>query len=414
VRALVEAVFPRRLGRSFRWLVTSSWTSNIGDGIALAAGPLLVASQTDSPFLVALAAMLQSLPWLLFGLWAGALADRLDRRRMVMIANGLRAAVIVALCAIIVTDVVNVVLVLAVILALGVAEVFADSASQTLLPMVTPKEDLAVGQARLMAGFVTANQLAGPPVGAFLFAAGMAWPFAVQAVTAVLAIVLISRISVSQAAVRETRTHIRQDISEGLRWVWRTPAVRTLMLTILTFNVAYAAPMGVLVLYATERLGMSTLQFGMLTTATAVGGLLSTAFFDRLQKRVPFATLMRVVLTCEVIWHLALALNTTVWGAFVAMFGFGVYAFVWGAISNAVRQRATPLDLQGRVGSLNMVSVFGGVLLGNALGGFIAEQWGLAAPFWFGFVGSGITLILIWKSLGSIAHADSGETDSGE
>lgn len=409
MRALIEAVFPRRLGRSFRWLVTSSWTSNIGDGIAVAAGPLLVASQTDSPFLVALAAMLQSLPWLLFGLWAGALADRLDRRRMVMIANGLRAAVIVALCAIIVTDVVNVVLVLAVMLALGVAEVFADSASQTLLPMVTPKEDLAIGQARLMAGFVAANQLAGPPIGAFLFAAGMAWPFAVQAITAVLAIVLISRISVSQSAVRETRTHIRQDISEGLRWVWRTPAVRTLMLTILTFNITYAAPMGVLVLYATEHLGMSTLQFGMLTTATAVGGLLSTAFFDRLQKRVPFATLMRVVLTCEVIWHLALALNTTVWGAFVAMFGFGVYAFVWGAISNAVRQRATPLDLQGRVGSLNMVSVFGGVLVGNALGGFIAEQWGLAAPFWFGFVGAGITLILIWKSLGSIAHADSGE-----
>ena len=407
--ALVEAVFPRRLGRSFRWLVTSSWTSNIGDGIALAAGPLLVASQTDSAFLVALAAMLQRLPWLLFGLWAGALADRLDRRRMVMVANGLRAAVIVALCAFIVTDVVNVVLVLAVMLALGVAEVFADSASQTLLPMVTPKEDLAIGQARLMAGFVTANQLAGPPIGAFLFAAGMAWPFVVQAITATLAIILISRISVTRGAVRETRTHIRQDITEGLRWVWRTPAVRTLMLTILTFNITYAAPMGVLVLYATEHLGMSTLQFGMLTTATAVGGLLSTAFFDRLQKRVPFATLMRVVLTCEVVWHLALALNTTVWGAFVAMFGFGVYAFVWGAISNAVRQRATPLDLQGRVGSLNMVSVFGGILLGNAIGGFIAEQWGLAAPFWFGFVGAGITLILIWKSLGSIAHADSGE-----
>jgi predicted MFS family arabinose efflux permease len=82
---------------------------------------------------------------------------------------------------------------------------------------------------------------------------------------------------------------------------------------------------------------------------------------------------------------------------------------VWGSISNAVRQRATPLDLQGRVGSLNMVSVYGGILLGNAIGGFIAEQWGLTAPFWFGFAGAGITLILIWKSLGSIAHADSGE-----
>lgn len=402
---LVEAVFPRRLGRSFRWLVTSSWTSNIGDGIALAAGPLLVASQTDSAFLVALAALLQRLPWLLLGLWAGALADRLDRRRMVMVANGLRVAVIAALCTFIVTDVVNVVLVLAVMFALGVAEVFADAASQTLLPMVTPKADLAIGQARLMAGFVTANQLAGPPLGAFLFAAGTAWPFAVQAVTATLAILLVSRIAVTRVPVRETRTHIRQDIAEGLRWVWRTPAVRTLMLTILTFNVTYAAPMGVLVLYATEHLGMTTPQFGLLTTATAVGGLLSTVVFDRLQKRVAFATLMRVVLTCEVLWHLALALNTTAWGAFVAMFCFGVYAFVWGAISNAVRQRATPLELQGRVGSLNMVSVFGGIVLGNALGGFIAEHWGLTAPFWFGFVGAGITLALIWKALGTIAHA---------
>lgn len=402
---LVEAVFPRRLGRSFRWLVGSSWTSNIGDGIALAAGPLLVASQTDSAFLVALAAMLQRLPWLLFGLWAGALADRLNRRRMVMVANGLRVAVIAALCTFIVTDVVNVFLVLAVMFALGVAEVFADSASQTLLPMVIPKADLAIGQARLMAGFVTANQLAGPPIGAFLFAAGMAWPFAVQAVTASLAILLVSRVAVTRVPPRETRTHIRQDIAEGLRWVWRTPAVRTLMLTILTFNVTYAAPMGVLVLYATEHLGMTTPQFGLLTTAMAVGGLLSTVVFDKLQKRVALATLMRVVLTCEVLWHLVLALNTTAWGAFVAMFCFGVYSFVWGAISNAVRQRATPIELQGRVGSLNMVSVFGGIVLGNALGGFIAEHWGLTAPFWFGFVGAGITLVLIWKALGTIAHA---------
>ncbi|WP_275005791.1 MFS transporter [Promicromonospora iranensis] len=407
--ALLEAVFPRRLGRSFRWLVTSSWTSNIGDGIALAAGPLLVASQTDSAFLVALAAMLQRLPWLVFGLWAGALADRLDRRRMVMVANGLRAAVIVALCVFIVTGTAGIVVVLVVMLVLGVAEVFVDSASQTLLPMVTPKEDLAIGQARLMAGFVTANQLAGPPLGAFLFAAGAAWPFVAQAVTAALAILLVSRIVVTPVPPRATRTHIRQDISEGLRWVWRNPAVRTLMLTILTFNVTYAAPMGVFVLYATEHLGMSTLQFGLLTTASAVGGLFSTLIFDKLQRRVPFATLMRVVLTCEVLWHLALAVNTTHWGALVAMFAFGAYAFIWGAISNAVRQRATPIELQGRVSSLNMVSIFGGILLGNAIGGLIAEQWGLAAPFWFGFVGAGITLVLIWRSLGSIAHAGSTE-----
>lgn len=403
----VEAVFPQRMGRSFRWLVGSSWVSNIGDGIAMAAGPLLVASQTSSPFLVALAALLNKLPWLLFGLWAGAIADRVDRRRLVIVANALRVLVIVALGAFIVTDVVNITLVLAVMLALGVAEVFADTTSQTLMPMLVPKRDLAIGHARLQAGFLTANQLAGPPLGALLFAAGTVWPFLVQAVTVSLAIVLVARVVTPPGPVREdVGTHIRQDIADGLRWVWRTPAVRTLMLTILTFNITYAAPMGVLVLYATEYLGMTQPQFGLLTTAMALGGLLSTALFDKLQRRFPFATIMRVVLTCEVLWHLVLALNTTAWGAFAAMFAFGVYSFLWGAISNAIRQRATPVELQGRVGSLNMVSIFGGILLGNALGGVIAEHWGLTAPFWFGFVGAGITLALIWRALGSIAHAE--------
>ena len=67
---------------------------NLGDGLALAAGPLLVASQTHEPFLVALAALLQRLPWLLFGLYAGALADRVDRRRMVMVCDALRVVVL--------------------------------------------------------------------------------------------------------------------------------------------------------------------------------------------------------------------------------------------------------------------------------------------------------------------------------
>ncbi|MBL0888428.1 MFS transporter [Myceligenerans indicum] len=395
------------MGRSFRWLVGSSWVSNIGDGIAMAAGPLLVASQTSSPFLVALAALLNKLPWLLFGLWAGAIADRVDRRRMVIVADALRVLVVATLGAFIVMDVVNITLVLAVMLALGVAEVFADTTSQTLMPMLVAKKDLAIGHARLQAGFLTANQLAGPPLGAFLFAAGMVWPFLVQAIMVSLAIVLVAQVVTPRGPVRDDLgTHIRKDIADGLRWVWRAPAVRTLMLTILTFNITYAAPIGVLVLYATDYLGMSQPEFGLLTTAMALGGLLSTAAFDKLQRRFAFATIMRVVLSCEVLWHLVLALNTTKWGAFAAMFAFGAYSFLWGAIANAVRQRATPTELQGRVGALNMVSIYGGILLGNALGGVIAERWGLTAPFWFGFVGAGITLALIWRALGHIAHAE--------
>ncbi len=104
----MERVAPERMGTSFRWLLGSSWVSNISDGIALAAGPLLVASQTREPFLVAMAVVLQRLPWLLLGLYAGALADRVDRKRLIIIANLARAVVVAVLCLAIVTDRVNV------------------------------------------------------------------------------------------------------------------------------------------------------------------------------------------------------------------------------------------------------------------------------------------------------------------
>ena len=134
--SVVDTLAPPRLGAGFRWLLASSWISNLGDGIALAAGPLLVASQTDDPLLVALAALLQWLPQLLFALYAGALSDRLDRRTIVVTVDLLRAAILALIAASIVTDTVSIAVVLAGLFVLATAEVFADNASQTLLPML--------------------------------------------------------------------------------------------------------------------------------------------------------------------------------------------------------------------------------------------------------------------------------------
>ncbi|MGX9346883.1 MFS transporter [Microbacterium sp. KNMS] len=404
--SLGEIVAPRRMGRDFRWLLASSWTSNIGDGIALAAGPLLVASLTDSPFLVASAALLQYLPWLLFGLHAGAIADRFDRRTLVMIANALRALVVAMLCVFIVTGAVNIGIVLVTMFAYGVAEVFVDSASSTLLPMLVDHDDLGIGNARMQGGYLVANQFAGPPLGAFLFAAGFAWPFAAQIVCVLLAILLVSRIALPPLPPREGgHPPVRRDIAEGLRWTWRNPPMRTLAIVILVFNITWAAPWGVLVLYATEHLHMGAVGYGMLTTASAAGGLLSTMAFGWLERHVSFATLMRVCLSLEVVMHLAFALTTEGWLALVIMGVFGAYAFVWGTISTTVRQRVVPNELQGRASSLNMVCVFGGMVVGQALGGVIAQLWGLTAPWWFAFGGAGITLLLVWRQLGHIAAA---------
>jgi len=178
VSRLVEVLVPARLGVGFRWLLASSWVSNLGDGIALAAGPLLVASLTDDARLVALAATLQWAPPLLFGLFAGVLSDHLDRRRIVVTVNLVRAAVLAVLATTIATGRVSIGVVLGTLFLLGTAEVFADNTSQTLLPMLVARDDLAVANSRLQTGLITVNQLAAPPLGAALFAVGAVWPFA--------------------------------------------------------------------------------------------------------------------------------------------------------------------------------------------------------------------------------------------
>ncbi len=374
--------------------------------MAYAAGPLLVASQTRDPFLVAMSALLQHLPWLLFGLHAGAVADWVDRRRLAVLVDLARTTVLVMLTVILVTGNVSIVTVLVTVFLLGTGEVFADTATESLLPMVVDKADLGVANSRLMAGHITMNTLAGPAVGAVLFATGMAWPFLVQAVCVGLGVVLLLRISRPVDVRPVKRQRLLRDIAEGLRWTRANAAVRTLTVTIVVCNVTWGAAWSVLVLYSSERLGFGPVGFGLLTTVSAVGGLVGTAAYDWLERHMSLGAIIRVGLVLETLTHLALAVTTTGWVAMVIMFVFGLYAFVWGTTARTVRMRAVPLELQGRVGSTYRLGVYAGLIVGQALGGVIGSLWGVTGPFWFAFVGSALPVAVMWRQLTNIAHAD--------
>jgi predicted MFS family arabinose efflux permease len=407
VNRVAEVLAPARLGVGFRWLLSSSWISNLGDGIAIAAGPLLVASLTDDPFFVALAALLQWLPPLLFGLYAGALSDRLDRKVIVVTVDTIRAIVLLGLAAMIVTGTVSIAVVLMALFIVSTAEVFADNASNTILPMLVERDDIVLANSRVNAGFVTINQLVGPPIGALLFAIGMALPFIGQSILVAAGAVLISRISlVRHGRDPGARRAIRHEIAEGFRWVRHHAAVRTLVLTIFIFNITFGAAWSVLVLYATERLGLGEIGFGLLTTVSALGGVLGTVSYGWITRRISLGNIMRIGLIIETLTHLGLALTTMPAVAMAIFFVFGAHAFIWGTTSVTVRQRAVPTELQGRVGSVNTVGVFGGLVIGSAVGGLLAQRFGVTAPFWFAFAGSALFLVLIWGQLAHIAHAD--------
>jgi MFS family permease len=404
---ILEILAPARLGRPFRWLFASSLVNNAGDGVALAAGPLLVASKTRDPFLVSLALLSEYLPVLLFGLIGGVVADRVDRKHMVIAVNLGRAFVLAALVATILSGTVNIALILTALFVLGTAETFADSASSTLIPSLVPRDHLGIANARMQGAFVLTNQLLLPPVGAFLFAIGPAIPFAANAFGFALGAVLISRVAASTRPARTTGQGrgLAADMVEGVRWLIGHPPMRTLALTILTFNVTYGAAWSVLVLYAGDRLGMNEVGFGLITTAIAIGGVIGTVSYGALERRFSLANIMRVGLLIETFTHLSLALTTSPVVAMGTFVVFGAHAFVWGTTATVVRQRAVPNELLGRVGGVYRVALMGGLVIGAPIGGILAQQLGITAPFWFAFAGSALLVIILWREFDHIVHA---------
>ncbi len=402
---LAETVAPRRLGRSFRWLLSATIINNVGDGMAIAAGPLLVASQTRDPLLVSMALLSEYLPALLFSVPAGAIADRVDRKRMVVVVNLGRVAVLAALVATIVSRNVNIVVVLGALFVLGTAETFADSASSTLLPRLVRRQDLGTANARMQGAFVLTNQLLAPPIGAFLFAAGMALPFAANAAGFALGALLVSRIVTDVHEEAGERKSLRAEMVEGILWLIGHPPMRTLALTIFAFNVTFGAAWSVLVLYAGERLGMGAVGFGLMTTAVAVGGIIGMVWYGRLERRFALGDIMRVGLVIETITHLVLALTTAPAIALGTLVVFGAHAFVWGTTATVVRQRAVPDELLGRVTGVYRLAIVGGLVIGTPLGGLLAQTSGITAPFWFGFAGSALLVAVLWRQFDQITHA---------
>ncbi len=430
--SLVERVAPAALGREFRWLWSQTSITNLGDGILLAAGPLLVTTITSEPFAVAMAVFLQQLPWVIFGVPAGTLIDRIDRRRLVVVVNLLRSVVLIVLAASVATSTAGLPIIYGAVFLIGTAETFSDNAGGALLATYVPKARLGVANARLTGTSIVTNQLVGPPVGALLFTIGAAIPFGVDAVCGVLGAALIARIAarptpepaagpelatsvvefvppgmiaVPPSADVADRPRFREEMVEGMHWLWRHPPLRTLALTIFFFNVTFHAGMAVFVLYATDHLGLGDVGFGLLLTVEAIGGLVGSASYGRLERRFSLAAIMRGGLIIETLTHLVLAVTSSALVAGAMLTIFGVHAVVWGTTATTVRQRAVPEGLLGRVTGVYMLGAVGGGLIGTLLGGLIAQQFGLTAPFWFGFIGSAVLLLVIWRSLGAIAHA---------
>jgi MFS family permease len=373
---------PAALGRGYRWLLTAAGNANLADGIVKAALPLLAVRLTDSPALVAGVAFAAGLPWLLTTLHAGALADRLDRRRTMLLANLARAAVLTAFAATIAIDLDRIWLLYTVAFGLGVAETLHDTAAQSFLPQLVGRDQLARANGRLYGVEITANQFVGPPLGAFVLAgsaiAAVAFPAALFAVAALA----LGRI---RGAFRPERTGVRvslgADVREGLRVLWDHRLLRTFAWMVGVMNLAATATFAVLVLHARGPMGLSEGGYGVLLTASALGSLLASLVAERVEAAIGRAWTLRLSVLTGVVAGFVPAVTADRWLVGASMIAFGFGAVLWNVVVVSFRQRVTPDRLLGRVNAGFRLLAWGTMPIGAGLAAVVGELFGVQAVF---------------------------------
>jgi MFS family permease len=362
--------------------------------------PLVAIRYTDSPALIAGLTFCFTLPWLLFALLAGALADRFDRRRLMLVANMARAAFLACLTVATVAGAGSIWLLYAAAICIGVAETVYDTSSQSILPQLVSRDLLSRANGRLYAAELTTNQFVGPPLGGFLVALGVGLAFGTPALLWVAAIGMLLLVRGRFTTDHPRTTTIRADIAEGLRFLRGSTLLRTLAVMVGGFNFASSAVFTVFVVYAVgpaSAMKLTDPGYGLLLTASALGSVFGTFLAEPAERLLgrSRALTLTIVGSLLTVATPAFTTNSVIIGA--GFFVGGITVSIWNVITVSLRQRVTPQRLLGRLNSAYRLLAWGTMPLGAAAAGIIAQLFGIPAVFLtMGAIVLCLTIGMIW------------------
>lgn len=424
------------LGWNYWKLWTASVVSNLGDGVALIAYPWLASAVTRNALLIALIAVAQQIPWLIFTLPAGVITDRVDRRKIMTSTSLFRAALTVGVALVVLmhqgvlpspeevaagviygTNMTVYLVLLISALLFGFAEVLYDNSAQTILPAIVESEGLEKANARLWGAEMVMNQFAGPPLGSVLIGIAFALPFFFNAGTFAIAAALIfalsgvfkvDRVAGEEAggeAAESDRPSFWAEIKEGVTWLWAHPLLRPMAIILGLLNGFIAVTAATLVLFAQEALGVTTTTFAFLMMAGAAGGVLGSVLAPKISEKLGSGTSLFLTMLSMPVTTLAIGLSTH-WVVAGAMFFLGAFfGLLWNVITVSLRQTIIPDYLLGRVNSVYRLFAWGTIPIGLAIGGVIvsgAETFGmdrvmaLRLPYFV--AAAAFFLVLLWAT----------------
>ena len=395
------ATFAAGLRTPFARYWLSGFLADFGDGVRLAAFPLLAAHLTRSPAAVAAVTAVQGLPWLLLGGGLGVVVDRTDRRRLMVAVDLIRAAVIVALAAAILAHGAGLWLIYLTAFVTGAGSALRDTAAVTCVPRLVEPDRLDQANARLIAGQIVGNELAGPAAGGALFGLAAVLPFAVNAGTLGIAVLLLLTLPGVFGAPQGEPAPLWHDFTEGLRWLWRDRDMRDVTLVAGLVSALDAAWFAVLVLYVVRDLHQQPGAYGLLLAIGALGGVATGGLGAVLTRWLgPWRSLLLggVAMAAS---QAGLGLTSNVIVAAAMLFiSSGAWA-LFNITAVTMRQRQVPAALLGRVSSLFGIVTRGTEALGALAGGSLAVTAGLRAPMLAGAPPLAVAVtVLAWRHRG--------------
>jgi MFS family permease len=403
------------LGASYWKLWSATAISNLGDGVSMVAYPWLASAITRSPILIALAAVASRLPWLIFTLPAGVITDRFDRKKIIVAMDAARGFLTVFVAVMVywkadslpklneltnITDLATnwplyIVAITASFL-FGCAEVLRDNTAQTFMPSVVKEEQLEKANGQMWSAESLTNSFIGPPLGSFLIAIAVFVPFFFDAASFFVAVALLSTITTItkpitnvESAKPKVKPNFRVEIKEGFDWLWSHELLRPMAIILGSMNGISSIAGAAFILFAQEILHTSVLEFAILGTSGAIGGIIGGIYGPKIAKKIGSGPSLFLTLLIMPIFEIVIGFLSSWEVAWLLLGITTIFAVLWNVITVSLRQSIIPTHLLGRVNSVYRFFAWGTIPIGLLIGGglitlmehFTSREWALRTPY---------------------------------
>ena len=399
-----------RLGRDFGKLWTAAAFSNLADGLGRMAVPLIATTLTSDPLAISVIAALAFLPWLIFGLPAGMIVDRFDRRVVMAIANAIRGGAALVLAIMTVTGSIDLWALFAGTLVFGLGETLFDNATNAVIPGVVKRSQLDRANGWMQAAQITIDNFIATPIAGVLFAISLALPLWVEGAGYIIPIVLAIMLPISAARPMRERGTVPDatapDIETGglvaepiatpladskvpareaISYLWHSGYLRTMVVFTSIVGSALSFAQAAIILFFLDELDVAYAAVGFVTAGIGVGALLGSIVAAPLVRRFGRGPVMLIANFVAAIGMLLTGLAPNVFVA-VAAYALGAGAIsVWNVPWGALRQQIVPPQLFGRVLGIIRMFTWGLFPIATLLGGWVA-RYDLRLPMVIGAV----------------------------